>query len=96
MKIARVNNLVETMKELTKKGVWVYGTEMNADKTYYNENLKGSIAIVIGNEGSGMSKIVRENCDVLLKIPMKGKINSLNASVSAGIILYEVVKQRSN
>ena len=94
IKIARVNNLVETINKLKEKGIWIYGTEMNGEKEYYNEDLKGAIAIVIGNEGTGMSRIVRENCDVLLRIPMKGRTNSLNASVSAGIIIYEVLKQR--
>ena len=71
------------------------GGEIYDYKTdYYEENLKGSIALVIGNEGEGMSRLIRENCDVLLKIPMKGKITSLNASVSAGIVMYEAVKQR--
>ena len=63
-------------------------------KYYYEENLKGAVALVIGNEGEGISRLVRENCDILLKIPMKGHITSLNASVSAGIVMYEVVKQR--
>ena len=95
IKIARVNNLVETINYLKENGIWIYGTEMHGEKEYYNEDLKGEVAIVIGNEGSGMSRIVKENCDVLLRIPMKGKINSLNASVSAGIIIYEVLKQRN-
>ena len=94
MKIARVNNLNDEIKYLKENDVWVYGTAIEAEKYYYQENLKGSCAIVIGNEGEGMSRLVRENCDVLLKIPMKGKISSLNASVSAGIVMYEVVKQR--
>ena len=67
---------------------------MNTDKFYYDENYTGGIGIVIGSEGFGMSRLVKENCDFLVKIPMKGKITSLNASVSAGIIMYEVVKQR--
>lgn len=62
--------------------------------TYYNQDLKGSLAIVIGSEGFGMSRLVKENCDFLVKIPMKGKVTSLNASVSAGIVIYEAVKQR--
>lgn len=94
MKIARVNNLNDEIKYLKEKGVWIYGTAIEATKYYYEENLKGAIALVIGNEGEGMSRLVRENCDVLLKIPMKGKITSLNASVSAGIVMYEAVKQR--
>lgn len=94
MKIARVNNLNDEIKYLKEKDVWIYGTAIEATKYYYEENLKGAIALVIGNEGEGMSRLVRENCDVLLKIPMKGKITSLNASVSAGIVMYEAVKQR--
>lgn len=96
MKIARVNNLNDEIRYLKENDVWVYGTAVEASKYYYEENLTGAIAIVIGNEGKGMSNLVKENCDVLLKIPMKGKISSLNASVSAGIVMYEVVKQRMN
>ena len=94
MKIARVNNLNDEIKYLKDNDVWVYGTDVEAKKYYYQEKLNGAIAIVIGNEGKGMSNLVKENCDVLLKIPMKGKISSLNASVSAGIVIYEAVKQR--
>lgn len=94
MKIARVNNINETIKCLKDNGVWIYGTDMQTEKYYYDEDYKGSIAIVIGSEGFGMSRLVKENCDFLIKIPMKGKISSLNASVSAGIVMYEVVKQR--
>ncbi len=94
IKIARVNNLKDEIQHLKENGVWVYGTAIEAKKYYYEEGLKDPVAIVVGNEGEGMSRLVRENCDVLLKIPMKGKISSLNASVSAGIVMYEVVKQR--
>lgn len=94
MKIARVNNLNETIKYLKENDIWVCGTDMDAKNYYYNEKFDGSIAIVIGSEGFGMSRLVKENCDFLVKIPMKGKITSLNASVSAGIVMYEVVKQR--
>ena len=68
---------------------------MDTDKYYYNQDMTGPIAIVIGSEGFGMSRLVKENCDILVKIPMKGKITSLNASVSAGIVMYEIVKQRN-
>lgn len=95
MKIARVNNINETIKMLKEKDVWICGTDMDTNKYYYNQDLKGSIAIVIGSEGFGMSRLVKENCDFLVKIPMKGKITSLNASVSAGIVMYEAVKQRN-
>ena len=94
MNIARVNNINDTIKYLKDNDVWIYGTDINAKKYYYEENLTGAVAIVIGNEGFGMGKLVRENCDVLLKIPMKGEITSLNAAVSTGIVVYEAVKQR--
>ena len=95
MKIARVNNINETIRKLKEHGLWIIGTDMNTNTYYYNQDLKGDIAIVIGSEGFGISRLVKENCDMLVKIPMKGKITSLNASVSAGIIMYEVVKQRN-
>ena len=94
MKIARVNNLNETIKYLKDNDVWIYGTDMDTETIYYDEDMTGNVAIVIGSEGFGMSRLVKENCDFLIKIPMKGKITSLNASVSAGIVMYEVVKQR--
>ena len=95
MKVARVNNINDTIRYLQDNGVWIIGTDMNATKFYYEEDFEGSVAIVIGSEGFGMSRLVKENCDLLVKIPMKGKITSLNASVSAGITIYEVVKQRN-
>ncbi|NLC87532.1 MAG: 23S rRNA (guanosine(2251)-2'-O)-methyltransferase RlmB [Clostridiaceae bacterium] len=95
MKIARVNNLNETIKQLKEEGLWICGTDMDTKTYYYDQNLTGSIAIVIGSEGFGMSRLVKENCDFLVKIPMKGKITSLNASVSSGIVIYEAVKQRN-
>ena len=94
MKIARVNNLNETIRFLKENDVWICGTDMDATKYYYQESYKGPIAVVIGSEGFGMSRLVKENCDFLVKIPMKGKITSLNASVSAGIVMYEATKQR--
>ena len=94
IKIARVNNTNDTIKMLKENDVWIYGTDMQTDTLYYNEDYTGAVAIVIGSEGFGISKLVKENCDFLVKIPMKGRITSLNASVSAGIIMYEVVKQR--
>ena len=95
MKIARVNNLAQTIQRLKEQGIWICGTDMNANTQYYQQDLKGPIAIIIGSEGFGMSRIIKESCDFLIKIPMKGKITSLNASVSAGIIMYEAVKQRN-
>ena len=95
MKIARVNNITDTISKLKDKGVWVCGTAIDADKFYYDQNLTGPLAIVIGNEEKGISDLVKRNCDFLVKIPMKGKVTSLNASVSTGIIVYEAVKQRN-
>lgn len=94
MQIARVNNIVETIKYLKEQGLWICGTDMDTKTYYYDQDMKGPIAIVIGSEGYGMSRLVKENCDFLVKIPMKGKITSLNASVSAGIVIYEAAKQR--
>ena len=96
VKVARVNNLNETIRKLKESGLWVIGTDGDADTLYYNQDLKGPLAIIVGSEGFGMSKLVKENADILIKIPMKGKITSLNASVSAGIVIYEAVKQRGN
>lgn len=96
MKIARVNNITETIRYLKENDLWICGTDINTETYYYGQDFTIPIAIVIGSEGFGMSRLVRENCDFLVKIPMKGNITSLNASVSAGIIMYEVVKQRIN
>ncbi|MBO4816430.1 MAG: 23S rRNA (guanosine(2251)-2'-O)-methyltransferase RlmB [Clostridia bacterium] len=95
VKIARVNNINETIKYLKENDIWICGTDGEAKDYYFNQNLKGRLAIVIGSEGFGMSRLVKENCDFLVKIPMNGKATSLNASVSAGIVIYEAVKQRS-
>ena len=94
VKIARVNNLNETINYLKEKNIWIYGTDAQGSSYYDEQDYKGGIGIVIGSEGFGMSRLVRENCDFLIRIPMKGKINSLNASVSAAIVMYEVMKQR--
>lgn len=95
MKIARVNNITDTIRKLKENGLWIIGTDGSATTLYYNQDLKGDIAIVIGSEGFGMSRLVKENTDMLVKIPMKGKVTSLNASISAGIVMYEAVKQRN-
>lgn len=90
VKIAMVNNIAYTIKELKTKGYWIIGTDMKGEN-YKNIDYKGKIAIVIGNEGKGMSRLVKENCDFIASIPMRGKVNSLNASVSAALIIYEAV-----
>ena len=94
MKIARVTNISDSIEELKKAGLWICGTDISAEKYYYNQDLTGPLGIVIGNEGKGISDKVKKNCDFNVKIPMRGKITSLNASVSTGIIVYEAVKQR--
>ena len=94
MKIARVTNISDAIDKLKRAGLWICGTDISTEKYYYNQDLTGPIGIVIGNEGNGMSEKVRKNCDFLVKIPMKGKVTSLNASVSTGIVVYEAVKQR--
>lgn len=94
--VARVPNLTALMKDLQKRGVWIFGAEMNGNTSLYEADLKGPAAIVIGSEGSGMSRLVAETCDFTVSIPMKGKINSLNASAAAAILLYEAVRQRLN
>lgn len=94
VKVARVTNISDTIQKLKDEGLWICGTDINTDKYYYDQDLTGALGIVIGNEGTGISDKVRKNCDFLVKIPMKGKIESLNASVSAGIVIYESVKQR--
>ena len=96
MKIARVNNLNETINYLKERNIWIYGTDMDGASYYDEQNYSGGVVVVIGSEGFGMSRLVKENCDFLIKIPMKGHINSLNASVSAGIVMYEIMKQRRN
>ena len=94
MKIARVTNISDSIQKLKDNGLWICGTDIDAKNYYYNQDLKGPLGIVIGNEGQGMSEKVKKNCDFLVKIPMKGKVTSLNASVSTGIVVYEAVKQR--
>ena len=93
VKIAQVTNLVGTMKELKENGFWIVGTDMNGSD-YQEIDYRGKTAIVIGNEGNGMARLVKENCDFIATIPMNGKINSLNASVAAGIIIYEAISKR--
>lgn len=93
--VARVTNIAQTIEKLKKEGLWVCGTALEAEQTYYDADLTGALAIVIGSEGEGISRIVRDSCDFLVKIPMIGRTESLNASVAAGILLYESLRQRS-
>ncbi len=94
MKIAKVTNINSAIDILKEKGLWIYGADMNGDEYSHKVDLGGAIAIVIGNEGKGISKLTRDKCDVVVSIPMAGNLNSLNASVAAGILMYEVLKRR--
>ena len=94
MPVARVPNLPALLKDLKKQGLWIFGTAAQGTTTLYDADLKGPAAIIIGSEGEGMSRLVEENCDFLVSIPMRGKLNSLNASAAAAIMLYEAVRQR--
>ena len=94
MAVARVSNLTAAIKELKERGLWVYGTAADAPAGMWETNLTGPICVVIGSEGDGMGRLVTENCDVLVNIPMHGKVNSLNASAAASILMYEVLRQR--
>ena len=94
--MARVSNVVNTIRALKERGVWIYGTAADGSQALYRSDLTGPAAIVIGNEGEGMSRLVRESCDVLVSIPMKGRISSLNASAAAAVLLYEALRQRES
>lgn len=94
MRIAKVTNVNSAIDELKKNGIWVFGADMSGESYCYDTDLKGPIALVIGSEGKGISKLTKEKCDVLMKIPMVGKITSLNASVACGMMMYEILKQR--
>lgn len=94
MAVSRVPNISAAIKELKEHGIWVYGTTAGGDSALWETDMTGPIAIVIGSEGDGMTRLVEENCDFKLSIPMMGKISSLNASASAAIVIYEVVRQR--
>ena len=91
--VAKVTNLSATIEELKKEGLWFVCADMGGE-TMYNLNLTGPIGLVIGNEGEGVSRLVKEKCDYVASIPMKGNIDSLNASVAAGVLAYEIVRQR--
>ncbi|MGY0373546.1 23S rRNA (guanosine(2251)-2'-O)-methyltransferase RlmB [Clostridium sp. JNZ J1-5] len=94
MRIAKVSNINSVIDELKEKGIWVYGADMDGESYCFQANLSGAVALVIGSEGKGISKLTKEKCDALVKIPMVGSITSLNASVAAGIMMYEVLKQK--
>lgn len=93
--VCRIGNIQQTLKYLKEKGFWVVGTDMDGESLYYEANLKGPLVIVMGAEGKGMSPLTRRMCDLCVRIPMKGKVSSLNVSVAAALLLYEAVKQRN-
>jgi len=94
VRVARVTNLVPLIDELKDRGLWVVGVEGGTENLYSDFDLKVPLAIVLGGEGKGVRRLIREKCDAIVSIPMRGKINSLNVSVAAGIALFEVVRQR--
>ena len=93
--VARVPNLPAAIKELKERGLWIYGTAAEATGGLWDTDFTGAVCIVIGSEGDGMGRLVTENCDFLVSIPMRGKVNSLNASAAASVMMYEVLRQRS-
>lgn len=94
--VCRVSNISQTLDLLKKRGLWIYGADMEGDKYVYEEKYDVPVGLVIGSEGSGIGRLVKEKCDVLIKIPMRGNITSLNASNAASIIIYEIMKQRTS
>lgn len=94
MPVSRVTNIAQTIDKLKEKGFWIAGTDQNAKEDYFDADLKGPLAVTLGSEGKGLGKLVADKCDFLLKIPMQGKINSLNVSIAASVVLYEIVRQR--
>lgn len=94
MLVARVPNLPAALEQLKKRGVWIYGAEAGGESALWKTDMKGPICLVIGSEGAGMGRLVREKCDFVMSIPLHGKVNSLNASAAAAVLLYEIVRQR--
>lgn len=94
MAIARVPNIPAAVKELKDRGMWIYGTAADGEKDIWHTDFSGSVGLIIGSEGDGMGRLVKENCDFIVSLPMKGQVSSLNASVAAGITMYEIMRQR--
>jgi 23S rRNA (guanosine2251-2'-O)-methyltransferase len=92
--VARIGNVVQTIKQLQQQGFWVVGADMSGEKDFFDADLSGPIVLVIGSEGQGLGRLVKESCDFLVRIPMLGRISSLNASVACSLLLYEVLRQR--
>jgi 23S rRNA (guanosine2251-2'-O)-methyltransferase len=94
VQVAQVTNVARTLEELKEAGFWIYGADSSAAASVFDQDFKGNVALVIGSEGEGIRPLVRKRCDLLVKIPLRGGVSSLNASVSGGILLFEVVRQR--
>lgn len=95
MAVARVPNIPAALQELKKRGLWIYGTAADGSSNLWHTDFSGAVALVIGSEGDGMGRLVRESCDFIVSLPMKGQINSLNASAAAAIVMYEILRQKS-
>ena len=95
MAVARVPNIPAALQELKKRGLWIYGTAADGSSDLWHTDFSGAVALVIGSEGDGMGRLVRESCDFIVSLPMKGQINSLNASAAAAIVMYEILRQKS-
>lgn len=93
--VARVSNLAQTIEELKEKNVWIYGCDMSGENVYYEQDYSGGVALIVGSEDTGISRLLREKCDFFVRIPMKGKVSCLNASVAASVIMQEISKQRN-
>ena len=94
MLIARVPNIAAALEAMKKRGIWIYGAEAGGDSPLWRTDMKGPVCLVVGSEGAGMSRLVRECCDFVMSIPLMGRVNSLNASAAAAVLLYEIVRQR--
>ncbi|MCT4663390.1 MAG: 23S rRNA (guanosine(2251)-2'-O)-methyltransferase RlmB [Tissierellales bacterium] len=92
--VVKATNIVQTIQSLKEKGVWIYGADMDGEKQFFEQDMTGAMGLVIGNEGKGMSRLVKESCDFIVRIPLKGFVTSLNASVAGSVLMYEVVRQR--
>lgn len=94
MPVARVSNLTAALQSLKQHGLWIYGAEAGGSSPLWKTDLRGPVCLVLGSEGAGMSRLVRENCDLILSIPLQGKVNSLNVAAAAAVLMYEIVRQR--
>lgn len=92
--IVKATNIVQVLEKLKERGLWIYGADMDGENQFFNQEMKGPVGLVVGSEGKGMGRLVKETCDFIVRIPLKGKVTSLNASVASSILMYEIVRQR--